>query len=94
MSIKEELRELAHKTVEENKEEYNEAMSQIRDEIEKAIGKEEDEVSVYFASWGYNDFTPSRITIDKVMDEIDLPYSDVYGNDSYGISIDLSELYD
>ena len=28
------------------------------------------------------------------MEEIDLPYEDAYGNDSYGVSIDLSEVYE
>lgn len=28
------------------------------------------------------------------MEEIDLPYEDAYGNDSYGVTIDLSELYE
>ena len=94
MSIKDELKELAKKTVEDKQYEYNETMEQIRNEIEKAIRNEEQEVSVYFASWGYNDFCPSRSTIDKVMEEIDLPYEDAYGNDSYGVSIDLSEVYE
>jgi len=94
MSIKDELKELAKKTIEDKQYEYNETMEQIRNEIEKAIRDEEHEVSVFFASWGYNDFTPSRSTIDKVMEEIDLPYEDAYGNESYGVTINLKELYE
>ena len=97
MSIKDELKELARTTLERKyakQPKYAETMKKIRNEIEKAIRNEEQEVSVYFASWGYNDFCPSRSTIDKVMEEIDLPYEDAYGNDSYGVSIDLSEVYE
>lgn len=97
MSIKDELKELARTTLERKyakQLEYDETMKKIRNEIEKAIRIEQQEVSVYFANWGYDDFCPSRTTIDKVMREIGLPYEDAYGNDSYGVSIDLSEVYE
>lgn len=97
MSIKDELKELARTTLERKyakQPEHVKTMKKIRNEIEKAIRNEEQKVSVYFEIWGYNEYCPSRLTIVKVMEEIELPYKVAYGNDSYGVTIDLSELYE
>lgn len=87
MSIKSELKEYAQ-------EQYDPVKEKIIDSIRNSIRGGESNTKVYWASWGYDEVVPSFSLIDKVMDEIDLPYEHDFGNESIGVSIDISELYE
>lgn len=87
MSIKSELKEYVQ-------EHYDPVKEEIIESIKDSIKGGESNTKVYWVSWGYDEVVPSFSLIDKVMDEIDLPYEHDFGNDSFGVSIDISELYE
>ena len=87
MSIKNELKEYAQ-------EHYDPVKEEIIESIKDSIKGGESNTKVYWVSLGYDKTVPSFSLIDKVMNEIDLPYEHIFDNDSLGVSIDISELYE
>lgn len=89
MDMKDDLREYAHN---DGARLYNEFKEEIIDDIKSAINTRDKEVTIY---WGWaSDVIPDTNLIENIMEELDLQYNWVYGNDARGIEIYLKELYE